>query len=284
MLASEDAAGQRGTRPYSLASDIIELIVLTADEPFLQTLREAVGASRRLWHVPTPDTVSDLLVAGGVGILVLDAQALEPQALRGFIGHIERQFPGLVVIVAGTRESEATLASQISAGSVYRFIHKPMSPGRARLFADAAVRKFVEQARRTSSRSAAAPQAAASLKLWIGGACAALAVSILVVAARAPQALHAESAAPPSRAAAAVPAPSADVHDAMMARAENALRAQFARSREQHHAGAAVVPPPRPQPNAARPPQPAAANDPAQNGSTQNDAQVPVDRQTQPQL
>ncbi len=65
---------------FSLASDIVELVVLTVDELFLQTLREAVGASRRLWHVPSADKVSDLLVAGGVGILVLDVQALREAA------------------------------------------------------------------------------------------------------------------------------------------------------------------------------------------------------------
>ena len=35
----------------SLASDIVELVVLTADDVFMHTLREAVGVSRRLWHV-----------------------------------------------------------------------------------------------------------------------------------------------------------------------------------------------------------------------------------------
>ena len=64
----------------SLAADIVELVVLTADEAFLQTLREAVGASRRLWHVLSPDKVADLLLAGGVGIVVLDVDALQ-QAL-----------------------------------------------------------------------------------------------------------------------------------------------------------------------------------------------------------
>jgi hypothetical protein len=68
------------TLSFSSASDIVELIVLTADEAFLQTLREAVGASRRLWHVPSADQVSDLLVAGQVGILVLDTQVLHDSA------------------------------------------------------------------------------------------------------------------------------------------------------------------------------------------------------------
>jgi TonB family protein len=158
VLASEDESRALAALRFSLASDIVELVVLTADEAFLQTLREGVGAARRLWHVLSSDKISDLLVAGGVGILVLDVQALNEAAAR-FIADIKRQFPDLVVVVAGNRESETELARLISDGSIYRFIHKPLSPARARLFADAAVKRFDDQRRRTVE--VAAPTAGA---------------------------------------------------------------------------------------------------------------------------
>jgi DNA-binding NtrC family response regulator len=154
VLASDEEGGTLDALRFSLASDIVELVVLTSDEVFLQTLREAVGGSRRLWHVPSADKVSDLLVAGEVGILVLDVLALNETA-SVFVEQIKRQFPDLVIVVAGNRDAETSLAALISAGSVYRFIHKPMSPGRAKLFADAAVKKFDEQRK----RSAAVPPA-----------------------------------------------------------------------------------------------------------------------------
>src|SRR6202166_2309195 len=150
VLASDEEGAALDALRFSLASDIVELVVLTADEVFLQTLREAVGGARRLWHVPSADKVSDLLVAGEVGILVLDVNALSEIA-SVFIGQIKRQFPDLVVVVAGNRDAETSLAALISAGSVYRFIHKPMSPGRAKLFADAAVKKYEEQRRRAAA-------------------------------------------------------------------------------------------------------------------------------------
>jgi TonB family protein len=153
MLAPEDDGPTMDALKFSLASDIVELVVLTEDGAFLQTLREAVGETRRLWHVPSSDKVSDLLIAGGVGILVLDAQSLHEAAGR-YITEIKRQFPDLVVVVAGTRESETSLARLISGGTVYRFIHKPMSPARARLFADAAVKKYDEQRTRPPRRPA----------------------------------------------------------------------------------------------------------------------------------
>jgi TonB family protein len=161
---------------FSLASDIVELVVLTADEAFLQTLKEGVGAARRLWHVLSPDKISDLLVAGGVGILVLDVQALNEAAAR-FVADIKRQFPDLVIVVAGNRESETELARLISDGSIYRFIHKPLSPARARLFADAAVKRFDDRRRRTGE--VAAPAAGAPRqprRILIGATSAGVAV------------------------------------------------------------------------------------------------------------
>jgi TonB family protein len=152
VLASDEEGGSLDALRFSLASDIVELVVLTCDEAFLQTLREAVGGARRLWHVASGDKVGDLLVAGEVGILVLDVHALS-ESPGVFIAQIKRQFPDLVVVVAGNREVETSLAALISAGVVYRFIHKPMSPGRAKLFADAAVKKYDEQRSRAPSPS-----------------------------------------------------------------------------------------------------------------------------------
>jgi len=171
VLAPEEEDRSIAAMRFSLASEIVELVVLTGDEIFLQTLREAVGGSRRLWHVPSSDKVSDLLVAGGVSILVLDAQALNETA-NLFIAEIKRQFPDLIVVVAGSREAETALARAISDGTVYRFIHKPMSPGRARLFVDAAVRKYAEQ--RKHNDGVIAPAGKTHGALLIGAACAAL--------------------------------------------------------------------------------------------------------------
>jgi len=176
VLASEDESRALAALRFSLASDIVELVVLTADEAFLQTLKEGVGAARRLWHVLSPDKISDLLVAGGVGILVLDVQALNEAAAR-FVADIKRQFPDLVIVVAGNRESETELARLISDGSIYRFIHKPLSPARARLFADAAVKRFDDRRRRTVE--VAAPTAGAPRqprRILIGATSAGVAV------------------------------------------------------------------------------------------------------------
>ncbi len=180
MLASDEEGATLDALRFSLASDIVELVVLTTDEIFLQTLREAVGGARRLWHVASADKVSDLLVAGGVGILVLDVDTLN-EAPPVFIGQIKRQFPDLVVEVAGNRDAETALAGLISAGTVYRFIHKPMSPARAKLFAEAAVKKYDEQRRRAAVPAPVKRQPQSNRGVLIAGALGALGAIVLAV-------------------------------------------------------------------------------------------------------
>ena len=178
MLASDEEGATLDALRFSLASDIVELVVLTGDEAFLQTLREAVGGARRIWHVPSADKVSDLLVAGEVGILVLDVDTLSDSPAV-FIAQIKRQFPDLVVVVAGNRDAETSLAGLISAGTVYRFIHKPMSPARAKLFADAAVKKYDERRRRVAAIPPERRHPPSNRALLIGGAIAAMSVLVL---------------------------------------------------------------------------------------------------------
>jgi TonB family protein len=182
VLAPEDKDHALDGLKPSLACDIVELVVLTGDEAFLQTLREGVGASRRLWHVPSSEKVSDLLVAGGVGILVIDVQALKDTA-HVFITEIKRQFPDLVVLAAGNRDAETALARLISDGAIYRFIHKPMSPGRARLFADAAVKKYDEQRKRARVIPVTPIMPPSNRGLLTGAACAALCILVGAFAA-----------------------------------------------------------------------------------------------------
>jgi hypothetical protein len=218
MVLASDRDGTLEALQFSFAGDIVELVVLTLDELFLQTLRDAVGGARRLWHVLSPEKVSDLLVAGQVGIVVLDVAAMHDGA-NAFIAQIKRQFPDLVVVVAGNRDAEIELAPLISAGTVYRFIHQPVSPGRARLFAEAAVRKYGEQ----KMRAVAAPGSGAARlnypRLFVA-AIAVLAVLIGVVWALS-SGVRRDAGA--SQAAALFKASSA--HELLLARAATALAA-----------------------------------------------------------
>jgi TonB family protein len=218
VLASDEDGAALEALKFSLASDIVELVVLTTDQAFLQTLREAVGPARRLWHVPSADKVSDLLVAGQVGIAVLDVQALQDTA-NLFVGQIKRQFPDLVIVVAGRRDDEIVLTGLISSGLIYRFIHKPMSPARAKLFAEAAIKKYDEQRRRAAESPARGRGSRAASRWLAGGAMVALAAIAAVTFV-----LHrtGDDSGPPPAAGAAKPAA---MESPLLARAAAALAA-----------------------------------------------------------
>jgi TonB family protein len=169
---------------------------------------------------------------------VLDVQALNEAATR-FVADIKRQFPDLVVVAAGNRDSETELARLISDGSIYRFIHKPVSPARARLFADAAVKRFDDQRRRTVEVALPAAQAPHPPSRGLLGATAA-AVAVLIAGgwflhSRNERAEVSEESAPPQPEAPAAPpagqpAPAKSVlmeaQERLLARARAALDQQ----------------------------------------------------------
>lgn len=210
LLAPDEERRAIDALRFSLASEIVELVVLSTDEPFLRTLREAIGPARRLWHVPAPDQVSDLLLAGGVGIFVLDVQAL-PGAGSLFVTEIKRQFPDLVIVVAGARDAETDVARLISDGTVFRFIHKPVSPARARLFAEAAVKRHDELRQRTAGLAApSGARLSGRSGLTIAVACAAmgaLSAGLWIMVTRGARQASTQAARPAAPAAPA-PAPS----------------------------------------------------------------------------
>ncbi len=165
MWTAVPASDDSRITQFSSASDIVELVVLSADQGFLRTLREAAGSSHRLWHVSSADKVVSLLAAGQVGILVMDQQALQ-EPVGPYLARIKRQFPALVILAACRHDAETELAGSISDGTVYRLIHKPASPARARLFTEAAVKKYVEQRRLAVNGPAA--DAVSPRRRWLG--------------------------------------------------------------------------------------------------------------------
>ena len=63
---------------------------------------------------------------------------------------LRETWPDLVLVVVGTAEEQSKVASQITSGVVYRFLHRPVSAPRVRLFVEAALRRHeVENVERT---------------------------------------------------------------------------------------------------------------------------------------
>ena len=115
------------------------LVALTHDETLIQTLSSV--APEHALHVVAEETALSARVAGEpTGVALLDASAVHtplPELTR----RLRAQFPDLVLVVAGGPQDQALIASQVTQGTVYRFLHKPVSEQRVKLFVDAAWRR-----------------------------------------------------------------------------------------------------------------------------------------------
>jgi TonB family protein len=126
-----------------LPGHVVDVVIVTGDAGLLATLREASGAELAIWHAPSADAAVDLLVGGRCGILIGDLGTLRSDA-SALLERLNAQFPELILLATGRREEEGAVASLISNGTVYRFLHKPVSPARASLFLTAATRRHNE--------------------------------------------------------------------------------------------------------------------------------------------
>jgi len=155
-LACNGGAMPRNPLPVPNAADLavhatpvpgamlVDVVVLTADAELFQSAREAVGEQNPVWRARSAEEAADLLINGRCGVLVIDMAAVSTRA-DTLIEQIIEQFPDVVVCVAGSRADEPLLAPLISAGLVYRFMHKPASARRAGMFLQAAIRRHVER-------------------------------------------------------------------------------------------------------------------------------------------
>jgi protein TonB len=120
----------------------VEVLVLTNDGSFLNTIRAAVGSSHVVNHAPNLQEAVDVVKDGRCGILMTDA-AVATKEIETITAKLRKHLPSLVTIVAGRREDGEKMMGLISGGLVYRFLLKPISAGRARLAIEASAKKHL---------------------------------------------------------------------------------------------------------------------------------------------
>jgi hypothetical protein len=113
-------------------------IVALSDDPNLLDALYGAAQAQALIVSPTADRFIDQLVANAASIALIDA-ASAPVPLKAFIALLHEQFPQLLLILAGAAPVHAQLAEPIAAGTIFRFVHKPVSGQRLKFFIDAAL-------------------------------------------------------------------------------------------------------------------------------------------------
>jgi len=123
----------------------VDVLVLTKDEEFLATIRDSARGLHNIHHANTPTQAEDIVNGHKVGVLVTDA-AMVGSNIEVLTQSLRKAVPRLVAVVAGRRDDGDMLMDLINRGQVYRFLLKPVSPGRARLAIEASVKHHLDAA------------------------------------------------------------------------------------------------------------------------------------------
>jgi TonB family protein len=127
----------------------VAIAALTQDRALIGLLRSVVDPSTDLILVTSEADLTPHLNSRRVSVALLDSMFVEGD-LAGLAERLRETWNDLVLVVVGTAEEQGKVASQITSGVVYRFLHRPVSAPRVRLFVEAALRRHeVENVERT---------------------------------------------------------------------------------------------------------------------------------------
>ncbi len=121
----------------------VDVLVLTKDEEFLGTIKDSSRGLHNVFHATTPVQAEVFVQKHKIGVLVTDA-AMVGSNIEVITKKLRKNRPRIVAIVAGRRDDGELLMDLINRGHVYRFLLKPVSPGRARLAIEASVKHHME--------------------------------------------------------------------------------------------------------------------------------------------
>jgi TonB family protein len=228
LAPTSQAAARTQTLPPGGASARVglsgpALLALTQDTQLLATLRKVGEATHPVCVAGSEIDFSALLLAHHSGVAVLDCAAVATPIER-LTQRLHAQFPEVVLIVAGGIDEQGMLATQITDGSVHRFLHKPVSEQRVRLFVEASWRRHAEAGAAPAAPISAPPPRRWRVRPWSP------AILLALAAITAPLAwIGTHLREPVPHAAALHAAPGAASEDAalesLLARADHALEA-----------------------------------------------------------
>jgi TonB family protein len=127
----------------------VAIAALTQDRALIGLLRSTIDPTHDLLLVTSEGELAPHLNSRRVSAALLDSMFIEGD-LAAMAERLRATWPDLVLVVVGTAEEQSKVASQITSGVVYRFLHRPVSAPRVRLFVEAALRRHeVENVERT---------------------------------------------------------------------------------------------------------------------------------------
>ena len=127
----------------NVASRSIDLLVLTRDLEFLETIKDSSRGTHKVFYAKNLNQAKEAIRKQNIGVAVVDA-AVAGEKIEQLTLHLRQGSPRLVSIVGGRRDDGEMLLELVNRGNVYRFLLKPVSPGRARLAVESSIKHHLE--------------------------------------------------------------------------------------------------------------------------------------------
>ncbi len=128
------------SHPNGAPSTDDPITVLTTDVDLYEAIRAAMHGRHEVHLAAKLDDAARLAASGKCAVLVTDL-ALTESALRRITNHLRAREEALVTIAVGNREQGNALMGLLSAGTIHRFLLKPVTPGLARLALESGTRQ-----------------------------------------------------------------------------------------------------------------------------------------------
>jgi TonB family protein len=162
----------------------VAVAAITQDRALIGLLRSVIDPTNDLILVSSESELTPHLNSRRISVALLDSMFIEGD-LGAMAERLRETWPDLVLVVVGTAEEQTKVAAQITSGVVYRFLHRPVSAPRVRLFVEAALRRHevenvertLETARPDFSRFEAKPGKTGKSSILIPGIIAAVVVA-----------------------------------------------------------------------------------------------------------
>ncbi len=142
MTAQHSLSGDASlsvARAGTHAGQTRRLTALTIDPLLIRALQDLSAGGIDTSVVSDINTFTDEMLHHPDAVALIDAEVLDTP-VGEVVDLITRQLPHLCLMVAGHSGEQQQLASRIASQAVFRFVHKPASPQRLKLFLDAAAR------------------------------------------------------------------------------------------------------------------------------------------------
>ena len=133
------AAPPPPVQPTAAARNKLGVLVFTADADVLSSVQQAVRARIPVYHATNIVQVVKLLTEHRPGVLLTDVSE-DRNTIQSMTARLKEHLPELVTIAVSAHRDVLDMVWLINHGQIFRFLRKPLSPGRCAVSLQAALK------------------------------------------------------------------------------------------------------------------------------------------------